>query len=57
MAVANPDNAKIQHELGNIYLSMDNKKVAKDCYNKAVDLAKKSKDEKLVEYLKDLNEL
>ena len=51
LAVANPDNAKIHHELGKIYLSMNNKK--------AVDLAESSKDVSEVEttlnQLKDLN--
>jgi predicted alpha/beta superfamily hydrolase len=57
MAIAHPDNARIQHEFGNIYLSMNNKKSAKVYYQKAVDLAKKSKDKKLIEYQKDLNKM
>ena len=57
MAVAKPDNARIQHELGNIYLSMNNQQSAKIHYQKAVNLAEKSKDEKLIEYQKDLDEL
>ena len=57
MAVAKPDNARIQHELGNIYLSMNNQQSTKIHYQKAVNLAEKSKDEKLIEYQKDLDEL
>lgn len=57
MAVAHPDNARIQHELGNIYLSMNNKKSAKIYYQKAVDLAEISKDERLIKYKKDLKML
>jgi predicted alpha/beta superfamily hydrolase len=57
MAIAHPNNAKIQHEIGNIYLSMNNKKIAKTYYQKAVDLAETSKGEKLSEYRKDLNKI
>ena len=57
MATANPDNAKVQHTIGDIYLSMNNKNTAKVYYQKAVDLAEKSKDERLAEYLTDLNDL
>ncbi len=57
MAVAHPENARIQHELGNIYLSMNNKQSTKIHYQKAVYLAEKSKDEKLIKYQKDLDEL
>ena len=57
MALTNPDNAKIQHELGKIYLSMNNKKSAKVYYQKAVDLAEISKDKKLIKYQKDLKML
>lgn len=57
MATANPDNAKVQHTIGDIYLSMNNNNTAKVYYQKAVNLANKSKDEKLAEYLTDLNEL
>jgi len=57
MATANPDNAKIQHELGKIYLSMNNKESAKVYYQKAVELAEKSKDKKLSAYQKDLKQV
>jgi predicted alpha/beta superfamily hydrolase len=57
MATANPDNAKVQHTIGDIYLSMNNNNTAKVYYQKAVNLAKKSKDERLAEYLTDLNKL
>jgi len=57
MATANPDNAKIQHELGKVYLSMNNKETAKVYYQKAVELAEKSKDKKLSEYQRDLNKI
>lgn len=57
MATANPDNAKVQHTIGDIYLSMNNNITAKVYYQKAVNLAKKSKDERLAEYLTDLNKL
>jgi len=57
MAKANPDNARIQNELGNIYLILNQKKIAKMYYKKAVELAEKFKDENLSEYEKDLAEL
>jgi predicted alpha/beta superfamily hydrolase len=57
MAAANPDNARIQHELGNIYLAMNNKNITKMYYQKAVELAEMSKDARLAEYKKDLQAL
>jgi len=57
MASAYPDNAKIHHELGKIYFSIKNKEKTRFHYQKAVDLAKPNKDEKLIIYQKHLNEL
>jgi len=57
MAATSPNNAKIQHELGTIYLSMNDKKTAKFYYKKAVDLAKKYKDDNVIKYEDDFNTL
>jgi len=57
MAKFNPENANIQHEIGRIYLSLKNEKQAKVYYQKAVEFALLSKDKKLIEYQKDLEQL
>ena len=57
LAKLNPENAKIQHEIGRIYLMLNNKKITKIYYQKAVKLALLSKDNKLTEYQKDLEQL
>lgn len=57
MAEENPDNARIQNELGNIYLTLNQKNTTKIYYQKAVELAEKSKDKRLIDYQKDLDAL
>jgi len=50
-----PENPRIQNELGNVYLALQNKKAAKSHYNIAVELARKSNDKRLAEFQKDLD--
>jgi len=57
MAKANPENAKIQNELGDAYLSLNQKSITKKYYQRAVELAKKSKDKRLIEFQQDLDNL
>jgi len=57
MAGANPDSAKIQNELGDIYFTLKDNKTAKSYYEKAIQLAIKSNDERLADYQKDLSKL
>ncbi|MCJ8319038.1 MAG: alpha/beta hydrolase-fold protein [Colwellia sp.] len=57
MAKANPENGRIQNELGDIYLSLKQKAIAKKHYQRAVELAKKSKDKRLNEFQQDLDNL
>lgn len=57
MAKAHPDNARVANEIGDIYVTLNDKKGAKVYYQQAIELAKKSDDQRLSEYQKDLDEL
>jgi len=57
MAGVNPDNARIQNELGDIYYTLNDNESAKTYYKKAIVLAKESNDKRLSDYQKDLAKL
>ena len=57
LAEQNSANANIQNKLGDIYLTLDDRKTAKIYFKKAVELAEISKDKKLNEYKNKLNSL
>ncbi len=57
LAVKHQDSAKIQSDIGKIYISLSNKKLAKQHLKTALDLAIKTNDENTSQYKKALEAL